>query len=270
MHQKTADSQLKPLRNKACKEKILQSGKYTAKLNSLEDAWFTGEISNDCYKLISMMLRHSEDFQVKDAYLMPRFKNNRYRLSAAKAEAQSRNMLIIHKVRVGRSFQNHYELTDFDLWDLSSDLPSSTVKNSTVEISTVADSTVEFSTPLIILSGNKTNSSKKKNNNNKGKTEKPSTIKLSIETPSQTKRRPKWSRKWIEPFQAILKNDFINYDVLYDMLEKLGSNEACEAKLRLFVGEGYSPDNPIIEAVRRAGREPSDEELCDLMFNHNP
>ena len=145
-----AQSSFKPISNLKAKKIILETGGYTCEPNELKDAWLNGTISNECYRLVSAILRHSEEFQLKDTYLMPRFGNHRTMLARAKSEAIARRMLQIEKIRVGRSFVMAYTLLDPHEWIYA---PFSTVGNPTVE-----NPTVGIPTPL-----RRTTPKKKKN-----------------------------------------------------------------------------------------------------------
>lgn len=110
--------QANPLQNKAHKDVLLKRGSYLVMSNELADAYLSGNISGHCFKLVIACLRHNETFHLKDAYLLPKFSNDRRSLRKAQAEATARGIITINKVRQGSSFINHYIVHDISEWRL--------------------------------------------------------------------------------------------------------------------------------------------------------
>lgn len=168
MSQETDKSQSrKRLQNKTAKEMVLAELSYTPIPNNLREAWRKGIISQKCYDLVHECFEHSENFWLRDDYLLSLFGNSRGTLLKARKEAIARNLIKVHRVRVKKSFINHYELLTPDQWDLSTVQKctiedSDSVEVSTVEISTVQNSTVEICTALTRKTPNKKKIKKKK------------------------------------------------------------------------------------------------------------
>jgi hypothetical protein len=94
------------------------------------------------------------------------------------------------------------------------------------------------------------------------------TTNFSIETTSPG-RRPKWAIELVEPFKAVMKGkEFIDYEALYGLLERFGSELAAKRKLALMIQENCSLDSPAIEWLRKAGKELDDKELCEFVYQY--
>lgn len=92
--------------------------KFAAIPNQLVDAWLAGNISDPCFKLVTICLRHAESFHIKHNYLTKFCKMNGNTVKKAQNEAVERNILEITKKRVNRSFENHYRVKDISEWNL--------------------------------------------------------------------------------------------------------------------------------------------------------
>jgi hypothetical protein len=162
----TQNGQEKPLQNNVYKESLLKRGNYTVISNELSDAYLSGHISGHCFKLILACLRHSESFHLKDAYLLPKFGDDRRSLRKAQTEAIARGMITITKVREGSSFMNHYLIHDISEWRLGADFTDG--KSHTWEIPHMGNPTRGKSHPLNKIKEEKKNKKKKKNDDDGG------------------------------------------------------------------------------------------------------
>ena len=88
--------------------------------NALIDAWANGRISDPCFKLIVLCLRHSDNFHIKYNYLHRFCKMHEKTIRKAQTEAIGRNILTITKIRQNRSFVNVYRVNSFNEWNLGS------------------------------------------------------------------------------------------------------------------------------------------------------
>lgn len=127
--------------------------------------------------------------------------------------------------------------------------------------------------PQIVATKSKDiNSQKMNSQENKSKEKKSSSRRATTNFPIETtspSRRPKWAIELVEPFRAVMKGkEFIDYETLYSLLERFGSELAAKRKLALMISENCSPDSPAIEWLRKAGKDLNDQELCEFVYQY--
>lgn len=145
--------------------------KFAAIPNQLVDAWLAGNISDPCFKLVTICLRHAESFHIKHNYLTKFCKMNGNTVKKAQNEAIKRNILEITKTRVNRSFENHYRVKDISEWNLEAvhtltselvNFTSSHLNDSELNDSLLNDSVVHY-----LKNTNPKNTNPKKTKNKK-------------------------------------------------------------------------------------------------------
>ncbi len=114
MPEKSPDSQLKPISNKAFKKKLLKDGNYFPNPNDLFDAYCRHDISHHCKFLVELCLRHQESFRLTYSYLLRCFSNNKRTLASAQREAVAKNLISIKKINK----YNYYTVKDMSEWNL--------------------------------------------------------------------------------------------------------------------------------------------------------
>ena len=113
--------------------------------NSLIDAWLTGKISDPCFKLVTICLRHSQSFHVKYNYLHNHCGMHEATIKKAKEQAVLFNLLRVEKVREGRSTKVQFSRIPESEWKLSlNTFTNSLVSHSEVSDSELSDSEVSY------------------------------------------------------------------------------------------------------------------------------
>ena len=131
--------------------------------NILIDAWLSGKISDPCFKLVTICLRHSETFHVKYNYLHNHCGMHESTIKKAKEEAVFYNLLKVEKIREGRSTKVQFSRVHESEWKL--DLNNFT--NSLVSHSEVSDSELSDSEVSYYKNTNPKNTNSKKTKNKK-------------------------------------------------------------------------------------------------------